>query len=183
MSSEKILRGLRKVSFGIARKLLRPIELIRPRIYMKMYIKLLRVSGINFKGSPRYISSSVYFDDFGLITIGDRVVISADVVMLTHDYSVTTALIANGYAPATDIGLKKSIEIGNNVFVGLGTILLPGVRIHDNVIIGAGSVVRGEILGDSLVIGNPASRIGALTDDPERWRRKASSPGAMADRE
>ena len=46
--------------------------------------------------------------------------------------------------------------MGNNVFVGFGSIILPGVTIGDNVIVGAGSVVRKDIPENSVVFGNPA---------------------------
>ena len=50
-------------------------------------------------------------------------------------------------------------QIGNNVFVGSGSIILPGVTIGNNVIVGAGSVVRTDIPDDSVVTGNPATII------------------------
>lgn len=49
--------------------------------------------------------------------------------------------------------------IGNDVWIGTGTTILPGARIGDGVIIGAGSVVRGEIPPFSIVAGNPAQII------------------------
>jgi len=48
------------------------------------------------------------------------------------------------------------IEVGNNVFIGLGAIILPGVTIGDNVIIGAGSVVTQNIPSNSVAAGTPA---------------------------
>lgn len=48
------------------------------------------------------------------------------------------------------------IEIGDNTFVGVGCLILPGSRIGRNCILGAGSVVRGPVPDDSVVFGNPA---------------------------
>ena len=69
---------------------------------------------------------------------------------------LTTALISINEKPKTDIAFVKQIEIGNNVFTGKKTIIMPGAQIGDNVIIGAGSVVRGKVESNSILIGNPA---------------------------
>ena len=58
--------------------------------------------------------------------------------------------------------------IGNNVFVGAGSTILPGVSIGQNVIIGAGSVVTKNIENNSVYAGNPAKRIATL----EQWISK-----------
>ena len=50
----------------------------------------------------------------------------------------------------------KLISIGNNVWIGSGSIILPGVSIGNNSIIGAGSVVTHDVPDYALVIGNPA---------------------------
>jgi acetyltransferase-like isoleucine patch superfamily enzyme len=51
------------------------------------------------------------------------------------------------------------IIIGNNVFVGNGSILLPGTSIGDNTVIGAGALVKGELEANSVYAGVPARRI------------------------
>ncbi|KAF5067436.1 2,3,4,5-tetrahydropyridine-2,6-dicarboxylate N-acetyltransferase [anaerobic digester metagenome] len=127
------------------------------RIYMRYYNKLLRAEGLKMNGVPRFIAKSVKFDDFDLVTLGDRVVISSNVIFLTHDYSFTTGLIAIDEKPKTDIGILGPIKVGNNVFIGMNSILLPGTSIGDNVIIGAGSVVRGKLPDNVVASGNPAT--------------------------
>jgi len=139
---------------------------------MRLYTPLLRMFGVRIGGTPRYISTTCRFDDLSKITIGNRVVISGDVRFLTHDYSLTTALIAIGETPATDVASEREIIVGNNVFIGLKTIIMPGTIIGDNVIVGAGSVVRGHIKNDSVVVGNPASVVGNLRDYAERWKSR-----------
>ena len=74
--------------------ILKPINVINPRIYMRLYTKLLKALGLNMTGMPRYISSDVYFDNFSAITLSERTVISKRCVFLTHDYSPTTAFFA-----------------------------------------------------------------------------------------
>jgi len=77
--------------------------------------------------------------------------VTAGVVFLTHDGSLWLIRDENGrrhrYAP---------IEIGDDVFVGINSILLPGVRIGNRVIIAAGSVVTKSIPDGVVVAGNPA---------------------------
>ncbi len=54
----------------------------------------------------------------------------------------------------------RPVTIGSHVWVGGGAILLPGVNIGDRAIIGAGSVVTGDVAADATVAGNPARPIG-----------------------
>lgn len=90
-----------------------------------------------------------------LITIGNNVTLAPRVHILAHDASTKKFL---NY---TKIGL---VEIGDNVFVGAGSIILPNVKIGSNVVIGAGSVITKDVPNDSLVAGNPAKIICTLTE-------------------
>lgn len=57
-----------------------------------------------------------------------------------------------------------AIEIGNNVFIGSRSIILPDTKIEDNVIIGSGSLVRGKVAGGGIYAGVPIKRIGEFDD-------------------
>lgn len=166
---KKIKRALSRVFFHLSRFFLRFLEATYVRFYMVLYIKLLKAYGITFTGTPRYISTKVKFDDFDQVELGERVVMSENIILLTHDYSLTTGLIAVNKEPKTDIAFIRPIKIKNNVFIGMSTIILPGTTINENVIIGAGSVVRGDIPADSIVVGNPAVVVGKLTDRVAKW--------------
>ena len=85
-----------------------------------------------------------------LITIGDDVTMAPNVHILAHDASTCYSL---GYAK---IG---RVNIGNNVFIGASTIVLPNVTIGDNVVIGAGAVVSKDLPANGVYAGNPAKRI------------------------
>ena len=85
--------------------------------------------------------------------IGDEVTLAPRVVILAHDASMTRQL------HCTKIG---KVDIGNKVFVGAGTVILPGVTVGDNAIIGAGSVVTKDIPEDVVAAGNPARVICSL---------------------
>lgn len=174
-------RGISRVILLVVNKVVVPVELISPRKYMRFYTWFLKRFGVSFTGVPRYISSRVLFDDFSLITIGERVVLSKFVILLTHDYSVTTGLIAIGMTPPTDVSINRPIVIGNNVFIGMNSIVMPGTIIEDNVIVGAGSVLRGLVEADSIMLGNPAVKIGRLSDNPERWLERSRGEYALAD--
>ena len=90
-----------------------------------------------------------------LISIGNNVTLAPNVHILAHDASTKKAL---GY---TKMG---RVRIGNDVFVGAGTIILPGVDIGNRVIIGAGSVVTKSIPDNSIAVGNPAKVIGSYDE-------------------
>lgn len=95
--------------------------------------------------------------DYGhafLISIGNNCIVTG-ATLLAHDASTKKYL---GYVKV------GRIDIGNNVFVGMGAIVLPGVSIGDDVIVGAGAVVSKNIPSNSVVVGNPA-RIIAKTSD------------------
>lgn len=81
-----------------------------------------------------------------LIEIGDNVTLAPRVHILAHDASTKREL---GY---TKIG---KVKIGNNVFIGANTTILPNVKIGDNVVIGANSLVCKNILSNTVVAGNP----------------------------
>lgn len=82
-----------------------------------------------------------------LITIGDNVTLAPRVHILAHDASTKEFL---NY---TKIG---RVNIGNNVFIGAESVVLPNVTIGDNVVIGANSTVTKDIPSNSVYAGNPA---------------------------
>ena len=72
-----------------------------------------------------------------------------------HGVMFVNDLFSNGGPARGNKDLWKSTHIGNNVAIGSNTTILP-VRICDNVVIGAGSVVTKNILKSGIYIGNPA---------------------------
>lgn len=169
-------RIIAKASFHLQKSAIGLLVYFNHRTYMRFYNGLLRRSGFKLNGTPRFIAKSARFDDFQKITLGDRVVISMNVHFLTHDYSFTTALIALGEQPQTDIGILREIVVGNNVFIGMNVILLPGTTIGNHVIVGAGSVLRGNIPDYSIVTGNPAQVVGDIREYGQKAKvRKAQN--------
>lgn len=88
-----------------------------------------------------------------LIEIGDNVTLAPRVHILCHDASTKTFL---NY---TKIG---RVIIGDNVFIGAESVVLPGVTIGSNVVIGANSTVTHDIPDNSVAVGSPARVISSL---------------------
>lgn len=89
------------------------------------------------------------------ISIGNDVILAPRVHILAHDAS--TKLFLNHTKVA-------NVEIGSRVFIGAGSIVLPGVTIGDDVVIGAGSIVSKNIPSNSVAAGNPAKVICTLAE-------------------
>jgi acetyltransferase-like isoleucine patch superfamily enzyme len=132
--------------------------------YKRIFIKVIKhTTSCEFYG--RFLgvkignNCRIYTKLFGtepwLVEIGDNVAIARGVVFLTHDAS--TWLMNDNKGRRF---LYRRIVIGNNVMIGFNSIILPGVKIDDNVIIGAGSVVAKSVPTGSIIAGNPAKIIG-----------------------
>jgi maltose O-acetyltransferase len=104
-------------------------------------------------GERVYINETASLDpDFlWLISIDDDAVIANGAQILAHDGSTRhfTGYIRIG-----------RVHIGRRVYVGAGSIILPGVTIGDDSVIGAGSVVRQAVPPGTVIAGNPAVTIG-----------------------
>jgi acetyltransferase-like isoleucine patch superfamily enzyme len=124
--------------------------------YMILLKKSHEYNGVVFKGVPRFIHPSAYLDGSYNLSIGENIVISTGVVILTHDYSYTAGLISINEKPITDIAIHDKVEIGNNCFIGANATILPGTHIGDSCIIAAGAVVKGVFEKNSIIAGNPA---------------------------
>lgn len=98
-----------------------------------------------------------------LIQIGNRVTLAPRVHILAHDASTKREL---GY---TKIG---KVTIGDDVFIGAGTIVLPDTVIGNRVIIGAGSVVTNSIPDNSVAVGRPAKIIMTYDEYMEKEKNR-----------
>lgn len=171
-------RLLKKVAQVIIRNLIFLLDGVNNRIYTEAYWHYLKSIGVNFTGKPNYISSSAYIDGQGysLITIGEDVVISREVMLLTHDYSVETALHAIGRGSEDRrYHLNQGIIIGENTFIGARASILPGSVIGKNCIIGAAAVVKGEVPDGCVIIGNPKMELMTTADYANRIQSSSLS--------
>ncbi len=105
------------------------------------------------------IHSKTFGSEPYLISIGNHVTVTHGVRFINHDGGMW---VFRSQEP--DLELFGPIEIGNNVFIGMGTLLLPNIRIGDNSVIGAGSVVTRSIPDNSVAVGVPAKVIKSVAD-------------------
>lgn len=98
------------------------------------------------------------------VEIGAYVTITSHVLILAHDYSYSVLNQVYNIMPQNSY---KTV-IGNNVFIGQRSIILPGAEIGNNVIIGAGAVVHGRIPDNTVWAGNPAKQICTLEEYKEK---------------
>lgn len=124
------------------------LDKLKCMLKREMYLPKFIARGLKV-GKNLHMTGEVVFDPSHcwLIEIGNDVSIGLRVYILAHDASTKAFL---GY---TKIG---KVKIGNRVFIGAGSIVLPGVEIGDDCIIGAGSIVSKSIPAGSLAAGNPA---------------------------
>lgn len=115
-----------------------------------------------FIGNNTEINHNCVFLDCNTITIGCNVLIAPSVQLYTafHPIKANERIIApkeGDTQNGMNFCLTKSapIVIGNNVWIGGGSIVLPGVTIGENAVIGAGSVVTHDIPADVVAYGNP----------------------------
>lgn len=102
-------------------------------------------------GKNVFINSGCCFQDQGGITIGDNALIGHNVVIATLNHD---------FAPERRADLLPApVVIGNGVWIGSGSVILPGVTIGENAVIGAGSVVTRDVEANTVAAGNPTRKI------------------------
>tara|TARA_B100000989_G_C19532516_1_gene470904 strand:+ start:5749 stop:6228 length:480 start_codon:yes stop_codon:yes gene_type:complete len=124
------------------------VKLIFATILRKFRIFKLKLFGYDVQYST-IIEGSVILDKLYPegIHIGANTLIGNGAVILSHDHCKR---VGNNQPYLTDT------YIGKNCFIAINSIILPGVKIGDSVVVGAGSVVTKNIPSNSVVAGNPA---------------------------
>ncbi|MBA6156292.1 acyltransferase [Tenacibaculum sp. S7007] len=148
-------------------KLLRLLPLIS---FPKVNVSIFRSFGYDIDKSARIYSSVSIFGNIG-VKIGARTHIGNETIItggnakifIGKDCDISdrvsivcgTHEIAYSGNKAAGKGIGKDIVIGNGVWIGYGALILPGVKIGDKAIVGAGCVVSKDVLERQVVIGNP----------------------------
>lgn len=111
-----------------------------------------------YLGNNCEINMNCVFLDCNKITIGDNVLVAPGVHIYTVFHPINASerynKSVNGSFPFA-VAKTAPVSIGNNVWIGGGSIILPGVSIGDNTTIGAGSIVTKSIPENVLAYGNP----------------------------
>lgn len=113
-------------------------------------------------GKNLYINFGCTILDCAKVKFGDNVMLAPNVGIYTAGHPL------NSKRRHIDlIEFAHEINIGSNVWIGANVIILPGVSIGDNTVIGAGSVVTKNIPSNVLAVGNPCKVIREISEDEE----------------
>lgn len=117
-------------------------------------------------GNNIYANFNLTLVDDTDIYIGDSVMLGPNVVLATAGHPVDPELRRLVYQ------FNQPIHIGNNVWLGAGVIVLPGVTIGDNSVVGAGSVVTKDIPANVVAVGNPCRILREINEHDREyyWR-------------
>ncbi|MEZ5778584.1 MAG: sugar O-acetyltransferase [Paracoccaceae bacterium] len=108
--------------------------------------------GINLRlGRYVYINAGCAILDTALVRIGDHSMLGPHVQIYCAEHHKDI--------DKRGLEVARPVEIGKRVWIGGGAILLPGVRVGDGAIIGAGSVVTRDVPAGAAVVGNPAREL------------------------
>ena len=104
----------------------------------------LRIGNYSGLGRNAYIQSKV--------TIGDNVMMGPDVMIYTSNHNISDVSIPMCYQGMRQV---KPVHIGNDVWIGARTIILPGVTVHEGSVLAAGAVVTKDVPEYCIFGGNP----------------------------
>ncbi|NWJ51826.1 MAG: acyltransferase [Bacteroidetes bacterium] len=135
-------------------------------------VKLINKRSIDLSDNI-WIGHYSLIDGIGGVTIGKGVHISSHTVIYSHSSQDAIRLLGDNYIMEDTkkrIGYKlKSVTIGDYTFIGTSSIVLPGSNIGRGCIIGAGSVIRGNIPDYSIASGNPIQIIGDTRERDKKY--------------
>lgn len=97
-----------------------------------------------------YININCTILDGGNVHIGSDCLIGPNVQIITINHPT------NPTERLQKTSIAQDVVIGKNVWIGAGAIILPGVTIEDNAVVGAAAVVTRKVTSGSTVVGNPA---------------------------
>ena len=146
----------------------------------RQYQNYLKRSGLKI-GDGCEINKDVCFgSEPYLIEIGNYVRITSGCKFITHDGGVW---VLRHKTNNINLDLIKKIKIGNNIHIGINSIIMPGVTIGDNVIIGCGAVVTKNIPSGEIWGGVPAKKITSIDEYFEKHKSEFKSTKNMNKKE
>lgn len=123
----------------------------------------------NFGGAHCYFGNNIYANfnltlvDDTYIYVDDNTMFGPNVVIATAGHPILPSLREKGYQ------YNMSIHIGKNCWLGAGVIVVPGITIGDNVVIGAGSVVTKDLPSNVVAYGNPCKVAREINDKDKEF--------------
>lgn len=131
------------------------LERVFRKLYNQATIRTAIKAGMEVGPGARFLGAHDFGSEPYLIKMGKNVTVSSDVTFINHDggTAVVKRLNPEKYGHILKFG---KIIIGDNCFIGAGSIIMPGVTIGNNSVIGAGSVVTKDIPENSVAAGVPA---------------------------
>ena len=117
-------------------------------------------------GDHFYSNYNLMLVDDGEITIGDNVMIAPNVILCSATHPISPNLREKG------MEYNMPVKIGNRVWIGANVVVMPGVTIDDNSVIGAGSVVTKDIPTNVVAFGNPCKVHREITEQDEIYYNK-----------
>jgi acetyltransferase-like isoleucine patch superfamily enzyme len=157
-------------------------HVLPPLAALRVRAMLLRAGGVSIgegtvfggsiriEGSPRpaqnlrigdrcWINGGCVFDTSAQITIGDRVALAQDVMVLTGTHEI------GGPASRAGMVVNQPVRVGNGSWLGARAVILPGVVVGEGAIVAAGAVVTHDVEANTVVAGTPARVVRTLEQD------------------
>jgi acetyltransferase-like isoleucine patch superfamily enzyme len=147
------------------------IRLLTAKLSSDRMISYLRKKGISIGGDCIIRSPNSLRIDLtrpSLVTIGNNVDINKNFQIMTHDFASGVFRVVYG----DFLNSSGKVTIGNNIYFGTDVIVLKGVTIGDNCIIGAGSIVNRDIPSNSVATGTPCRVVCSLQEYYNKRKQK-----------
>ncbi len=128
-------------------------------------------------GKNVYVNFNATFVDDTHIYVGDYTMLAPNVVIATASHPILPSLRGE-----KALQFNTPVKIGKNCWLGAGVIVLPGVTIGDNTVIGAGSVVTKDIPANVVAVGNPCKVLRPISErDKEFYYKNKKIPTNLLD--
>ena len=150
-----------------------PLKLLHASLFPVSYASRL---GVNLKGTVTIYGSSysMFSSEPYLVTLGDNVFVSVGVEFVCHDGSTLPFR-----KDIPDLELADEIIVGDNVFIGKGATVLPGITIGSNCVIGACALVTKDVPDNCIYGGVPAKFLKTTDEFLDLAQRKSLKIGHL----
>ena len=138
------------------------VRLIWKLLPSRLRLTILKLQGLNIGGGCEILNGFDFGSEPWLVTIGNNVRVSSGVRITTHDGGVW--VLRNLYPELSMADRFGRVVIGDNVHIGMDAMIMAGVTIGSNCVVGAHAVVTHDVPDGSVVAGVPARIIESIED-------------------